>query len=258
MLPRDEFSSNQEAANDPSAVLQRLAPPCNWLFNASSEPVLIVDATTELIAHANPNAAALLRTTCNGLVGTPFTQAFTPSMAARIRRSLEEAHSTGSSELRILRVRGAAIDLRARLSVVRTAPASFLVVRLDPDGCSRSPQAALSAVLQAIDAAPMGFLITAPDFDIDYANRGFLKMVGARREDEVRGTSLVRWLLLTAADLARLQSQRSQRQAVSLITATFLFPARDAGRRVEVCAVPVPDGPDTCWGFTLQGLPRLN
>jgi PAS domain-containing protein len=257
MLPPHEIATALEAAED-HLTAQPLTPTCNWLFNASSEAVLIVDTASELIAQANPPAAHLLRTNCQELIGTPFAQVFAESSAPAIRRSLDDARSSGSSELGSLRVRGAATDLKARLSVARAAAASFFVVRLDAQGSTRTAAVALSAVLEAIDAAPTGFLITALDFEIEYANRGFLLMVGMRTEDDVRGTSLARWLRLSTADLVRLNRQRSQRQATSLITTTLLCFACDAQRRVELCAVPVPDGPDTCWGFALQLLPRLN
>jgi hypothetical protein len=82
-------------------------------------------------------------------------------------------------------------------------------------------------------------------------------MAGAGSETEMRGSPLTRWLRLGETDLRRLARQLSQREATSRLT-TQLCCAGNRLRRVEVCAVPVPDGEHPCWGFTVSALPRLN
>jgi PAS domain-containing protein len=240
-----------------AAALPRL-PDYRAMFEASQEAVLIVDAHSLLIAEATPAAAALLRTPCNEVVGRSFTQMFAAPDEAAIDRRLGAVRAKGTAEIIALRPRGTALELRARLALVRTPPGEFLVVRVDPEQSVPPPRMARSAVLAAIEAAPAGLLITSLDFEIEYASAGFVRMAGARFENELCGTSLARWLRLTPADRARLTRERAQRQAASLITTTLIPAGRNTPRQVELCAIPVPDGPDPCWGFTVHPLPRLN
>ena len=68
---------------------------------------------------------------------------------------------------------------------------------------------------------------------------------------------LARWLQLSDTDLAGLQDQMSQRQASTVMSAGLRC-GPNSLREVEVCAVAVPDGQMSCWGFTVRELPRLN
>lgn len=54
-----------------------------------------------------------------------------------------------------------------------------------------------------------------------------------------------------------MRDQTLHRQAATLFC-TALEPERQPFRFMEVCAVVVPNGHDTCWGFTVRQLPRLN
>ena len=111
--------------------------------------------------------------------------------------------------------------------------------------------------MEAIDAAPIGFLIAAADYHLDYANRAFARMIQAQSPGDLLGSSILRWLRFSAADLSRLSARLSQRQAADSLT-TVLHPNHGLPQQVEVCAVPVPDGLNTQWGFTIRNLPRLN
>lgn len=262
MLPPHKWSfiGPQEALEEISAEGTATAPlPCERLFSAANEAVLLVDTATLRIVQANPPAAALLRTTRAALIGSQFVAAFDPCSSTHVRRCIRAARASGNSDSTALRARGAKIDLNARLSLVRAAAESYLLVRLEPGvACERSVQGTGgSVVFESIDGAPVGFLITEAGFHIDYANRAFVEMAGVESEAEMRGSPLARWLNLSAMDLDRLAQQLSQREATTRLTSD-LCSARSPPRRVEICAVPVPDGEHTWWGFTISHLPRLN
>ncbi len=262
MLPQHKWSffSTQDAVEESSADTyssERL--PCERLFTASSEAVLILDAGSDKILQANPPAAALLRTTRTALIGTQFPSAFELSSAAQIQHQTCAARASGSSDAMAVRARGGAIDLTARVSLVRAASQSYLLVRLEPTvsearNINGGPS---STVLQEIDSAEVGFLITDAGFHVDYANRAFIEMAGVNSEAEVRGIPLTRWLCLSETNLAQLSQQLAAREATSRLTTQLCSPG-NRSRRVELCAVPVPDGEHTWWGFTLSELPLLN
>jgi PAS domain-containing protein len=261
MFPQHKWSffSPQEAPEENSDEASSSTLPCEQLFAASSEAVLILDAGSNRILQANPAAAALLRTTRTALIGTSFAAAFESSSSTEIQHRIRLARTSGSSEVMAVRALGGGIDLSARVSLVRAGSQSYLLVRLEPalSRASSSGAGPSSAVLEAIDCAPVGFLITEAGFHVDYANRAFTEMAGVNSEAEVRGSPLTRWLRLSETDLGQLAQQLSERQSTGRLT-TQLCSAGSRSRRVEICAVPVPEGEHTWWGFTVSVLPRLN
>lgn len=250
--PQEATEANSGETSLPARLL------CERLFTASSEAVLILEAASDKVLHANPAAAALLRTTRAALVGSKFPSAFEASCKSRVQHHVRAARASGSSDAVSVRARDGGIDLKAQMSLVRAASQSYLLVRLEPAVSPRQMSAgSSSAVLDAIERSAVGFLITEVGFHIDYANRAFIEMAGVDSEAEVRGSPLARWLQLSATDLTRFRRQLSQREAAGRLTTQLCSP-RNPSRRVEVCAVPVPDGEHTWWGFTVSDLPRLN
>jgi PAS domain-containing protein len=230
-----------------------------WLFNASTEPVMIVDIATEIIADANPPALSLLRTSRADLLGKKFQSAFQESSREAIRSSLAMAHSGGQADATFVRALHGATELSLRLSLVNAPPKSYALVRLEPQACTafKSEGGAVSVVFQALESSTVGFLITDSDFCIDYANRAFIDMAQAGSSTDVRGSALVRWLKLSEQDLSRLRAQLSERRAAILLAAT-LHSSLNYPTRVEVCAIAVPNGHQSCWGFSVRELARLN
>ena len=264
MLPLHQWSvlnphDGEENSAAPKASAQLC---CDWLHAASDEPAIIVDAASESIVQANAAAAGLFRTTPPLLVGTKLSTAFEAPSAAKVRRCLSVAQTAGTARTAAICARDGAIGLgiQIQVSLVRASAKPYFLVRLEPNmprrqGNGRSGTA--SVVFDAIDAGPVGFLITDAEFRVDYANRAFVEMAGAESHADVCGNVLTRWLRLTDVDVSQLRVQLSQRQATTVLTAQ-LCPSRGRPRRVEVCAVPVPDGHNTCWGFTVRNPPRLN
>jgi PAS domain-containing protein len=230
-----------------------------WLFNASTEPVMIVDVATEIIVDANPPALSLLRAARADLLGKKFQSAFLQASHETICNSLAATHSGGQADAIFVRALNGGTELSLRLSLVNAPPKSYALVRLEPQACTafRSQGGAMSVVFQALDNSSVGFLITDGNFCVDYANRAFIEMAEAGSPAEVRGSALVRWLKLSAEDLSGLREQLSERRAATLLAAT-MHSSRNCPTPVEVCAVAVPDGPNSCWGFSVRKLVRLN
>ena len=251
--------SPDPATASPALECAPCALPAELLFAASNEPVVIVNAANGIIIQANPAAALLVRVGGSELIGMKFASLFENPSTPHLLAALAEAEAVGQSTRRSLRT-PCGRDLGADLSLVRVPPESFVLVRMSEAvprvSPAHTPQRS-SVVFDAIEAAPIPFLITDSSFKIDYANRAFISMVGAEIQPAVLDNSLLGWLQLTAADIQHLGERLSQRQAAEII-ATVLRPTEGNSRQVEVCAVPVPDGINTRWGFTIRMLPRLN
>ena len=237
--------------------------PCDWLFSVAVEPVIIIDAATNRIVQANPAAAQLLQSSHSALVGAPLGGLLDASCAADLARSLEAARTTGVADGVTLRSPSNGAELRAKLSLFRSDTGAYVLVHLAPGsgGAGDRPSAdkdpAESPVLDAIDGAAVGFLLTDSGMRIEYANQAFTELVRLGSPDHARGKSLMCWLDLSEGDLAQLRDQMLLRRATSVMTAA-LRTESNSPLEVEVCAVAVPDGPHTCWGFTIRELPRLN
>jgi PAS domain-containing protein len=230
------------------------------LFAASDQAILIVDADTGIILRANPAASLLLNLPSAALVDAALVSIFDDAGALELRRNFSVAKTSGSATASMLSERRAGRCLSVQLSLVLSVPKSYVLARLESSRSAARGAPQLnpeSAVLAAIDAAPIGFLIAAGDFHVDYANPAFVRMVKARSQAAVRGSSLLRWLRFNAADLSRLRARLSQRHAADILT-TVLHPNLGLPQHVEVCAVPVPDAFDSQWAFTVRELPLLN
>jgi PAS domain-containing protein len=231
------------------------------LFAASLEPVLILDSATEAIVEANPAAAQLLGVDRSALVGIPFLRIFDSVSSLSVQTSLAAVRSAlgGADSVQVCTQDGGT-PLSVTVSLFRASPRTFLLVRLaaaGDGGLGDFRAGAPSAVFHAIEATSVAFLVTDSGFFLEYANRAFIDLVGLASQADVRSKSLARWLKFTAADLERLREQVSHRQAATLFC-TGLETEHQPSRMVEVCAVVVPNGQDTCWGFTVRELPRLN
>lgn len=264
MLPLHQWlaHSSGDADNEDDEATGAYGPAgvtADKLFSASAEAVLIVDAETGFIFEANRAASLLLSLPPTALVGAEFLSIFEDASAGKLQRGFSQAKASGAAAALMVRERSGGRPLSTQFSLVRSVHRVYVLVRLERcQAASHSSKLnAESAALEAIDAAPIGFLIAAADFHVDYANRAFARMIKAQSPGHVSGCSILRWLRFSAADLSRLSARLSQRHAADLMT-TVLYPNHGLPQRVEVCAVPVPDGLNTQWGFTIRHLPRLN
>jgi len=247
----DVLEANSDVA-EPSASVSYES-----LFAVSAEPVVILDAADGSVIEANPRALKLFDA-AGDLVGSRFLAHFDQSSSATILGCLALAQATGRADMVLVHTLHGRTELSARFSLVLAPPEAYFIVRLRNAGRGAERENPnTSAVFEAIDNGSVGFLITDSAFHIDYANRAFVEMVGLKSQTDMRGSPLARWLKLSAQNLSHLQAQMSRRQAVALLT-THLCLDRKSTRRVEVCAVAVPDNQNMCWGFSIRELPLLN
>lgn len=260
-----------------SAARRRSLPlaagfPDAWLFAAARQAVMIVELASDSILEANPAAAALLQTERAQLLGSSFVGAFAADCTPALLQLIASARRHGYGERIIARTRGPRADggsRRARkarggrdlgvtLSIVSADSDSYLLVRLLPAtraGIDDSEGEVPSLVLDAIEQAPEGFVVTDPGLRLSYANRAFITMAGLESPAQWHGKSLAAWLELSQADLTRLHDQMARREAVTVWKTTLRrssLPNPEAVLEVEVSAIAVPDGSERSWGFRIS------
>ncbi|MCG5498590.1 transcriptional regulator PpsR [Ectothiorhodospira variabilis] len=226
------------------------------LFQVSSEAVLIMDAATHKVVEANPAAGELLGDSPHKLVGRVFPEGFDLENTQMVQDMLATVRATGRAEDILVHSLGAEREFIISSSLFRQDNASHFLVRLR---CPRSealasvgPQSA-SRVLQMVERAPDGFVVTDMSGRIHSANPAFLEMAQLPTEEQARGESLGRWLGRPGVDLGVLIGNLREHGAVRLF-ATALRGEYGSASEVEISAVAVLGLDEPCLGFTIRNV----
>ena len=186
------------------------------LFQQSRQPVFLVDAETLQITDVNNAAAGLLAADSSKVVGRSF-----PPSGFRFGLNGDEAggaeafseglrdvvNGTSSSHRARIRVRDSDFPWLLTISLVRFAQGRVLLARLETE---RGYDAAASGgvdIMELLDKAPDGFVVTDLDGKILLANQSFVDMVQASSESAVEGRSIGLWFGRPGADLTVLRTQ---------------------------------------------------
>jgi transcriptional regulator PpsR len=227
------------------------------LFQLVSEPLLIVDASTNKIKDANPAAEGMLGDGAKRpLVGASLMDAFDVDGGRLLRAHLSAVRAFGRAEE--VHVRNAAGDraFSASGTLLRREDSSVFILRLShraaPGGPDPLPDE--QAMLQNVIAnAPDAFVITDMDGRIISANAAFVDLAQLATEDLARGEPLDRWLGPTGVDFGVLLTNLRQRGAIRLFKTRFRGEF-GAQTDVEISAVSVD--PRRCLGFTIRDVGR--
>jgi transcriptional regulator PpsR len=224
------------------------------LFQSASEAVLILDAGTRKVREANPSAARLTGLADAAINGQPFQTLLEPryvDAALEFLNATPAAVSSASLPVRLV----SGLDCVLGASMFRQDKAACLLVRLTPVNSVApvgDPAARLAAVL---DRIPDAFVVTDTAMNILAINPAFLDLTHlSRREDALSGT-LERFLGRPQIDLkimvTQLRDHGSLRNFSTIIRGVY-----GESEEVEVSAVSVPDGDQTCYGFSIRGVAR--
>lgn len=222
------------------------------LFQASSEAVIVLDASTQKVLEANPAAAELLGQTPARLVGRSFPADFSFSGARALQDMLATVRATGHAQS--VQSVLAGVDLEVSASLFRQDNATHFLVRL------YSPRAeTLAAVgpqtrsylLEMVRQAPDGFVITDPEGRLLAVNPAFLEMIQAATEEQVLGVSLGRWLGRPGVDLGALLGRLREHGSVRLFQ-TGLRGEFGSWAEVEIAAVAVTGVDPACLGLIIR------
>ena len=228
------------------------------LFQMASEAVLIVDATTQKVVEANPAAVQLLGETTRRVVGRPFPEGFDPESTQAVQGLLAGVRAAGRAD-----------DVRARLaegrrevivsaSLFRQENSTLFLVRLAPvqaDAGATAVPKAKSRVIEVVENAPDGFVVTDTEGRILTANPAFIELAQLATEEQAQGESLERWLGRPGVDLNVLIANLRQHGSVRLY-ATTLRGEYGSTAEVEISAVSVPSSTQPCLGFTIRNIGR--
>jgi transcriptional regulator PpsR len=238
--------------------LRQLETRYRALFQAVSEAVLIVDASTLRVVEANPAASTLLSETPKRLAGRAVVDCFDDASGAKLLTRFESLRNSRQMETGVLRlqlVRAGESEVSA--SVFRLDNNTYFLLRIVPPQDTTEPagNASRLAVLAAIDRAPDALVVTDLVGQVLYANQSFAEMIQFDSPESVVGESLERWMGRSGVDLGVLMATLRQNDAVRL------FPTIIRGRfgnetSVEISAAAVHDVKRPCLGFSLRDISR--
>jgi transcriptional regulator PpsR len=227
------------------------------LFQAVSEGVLIVDASTMKILEANPAAARVFGETGKRLAGRPVGDGFAPASRPLLQSLLEAVRTARRDETATLRLQGDGSEVEVAASLIRQDSTTLFLVRVAPPatGFEGAGAPARRALLDAVERGPDALVVTDPAGRVLYANPSFAELVQLDSTEQVVGESLDRWLGRSGVDLGVLIANLRQNDSVRLFP-TVMRGRYGAETSVEISAASVLGGPHPCLGFTIRDIGR--
>jgi transcriptional regulator PpsR len=229
------------------------------LFQTSSEPVLVIDGTSDRIAEANPAAQRLFGECTGRLIGQNFSMGLdAPSVQAL--KSWMTATRAGLAVEDNFRVRitDSADEFEVQTTMFRQGAGAYYLMRFAPvwPGMALAPSAsAQSKLLSLVRKSNDGLVVVDRDSRILSANAAFLQMIQLVNEDQARRELLDRWLGRSSVDVGVLVANVRQHGSVTLF-ATLLRGEHGATTNVEISAVVLDDGDHPDIGLAIRNVER--
>ncbi|UPY35336.1 transcriptional regulator PpsR [Sediminicoccus sp. KRV36] len=220
------------------------------LFQMSGEPVLVLDAANLRVLEANLAADRLFG------AEPSFLDAFATEERPRIEALLAAVRAAGTAEERRVTLADSAREVLLSASLLRHERSSLFLVRLAFMGAERQPLAAPQAstrLADFVESTPDAFVLISADGRIITANPAFLELAELPNEAQARGEELSRFLGRQSIELDVLLAQVRGRGPVRMFR-TILRGDQGSQADVEVSAVSVLDGGQTCFGFTIRDI----
>jgi transcriptional regulator PpsR len=241
----------QQAIERDYTRLRQLETRYRVLFEMASEAVIVLDANTFKIIEANPRAADLLGDSVKKLNGRLLMDYLTKGDRIQVQSLLSKvAYTSTVADLNTSIQSGQEVYLSA--APFRNENQSLILVTLKRAGefIDRQDSSAQSLVIQALENAPDGFIVTNSAGKILTANQAFLRLIMSDKLEQILNESLDRWLERSSVDLRVMLSNLQEKGAIKLC-ATSIRDTFGTLHPVEISAVSVPY-PHACLGFTIR------
>ena len=241
----------QQAIERDYTRLRQLETRYRVLFEMASEAVIVLDANTFKIIEANPRAADLLGDSVKKLNGRLLMDYLTKGDRIQVQSLLSKvAYTSTVADLNTSIQSGQEVYLSA--APFRNENQSLILVTLKSAGefIDRQDSSAQSLVIQALENAPDGFIVTNSAGKILTANQAFLRLIMSDKLEQILNESLDRWLERSSVDLRVMLSNLQEKGAIKLF-ATSIRDTFGTLHPVEISAVSVPY-PHACLGFTIR------
>ena len=241
----------QQAIERDYTRLRQLETRYRVLFEMASEAVIVLDANTFKVIEANPRATDLLGDSVKKLSGRLLMDYLTKGDRIQVQSLLSKvAYTSTVAELNTSILSGQEVYLSA--APFRNENQSLILVTLKRSGelVDRHDSNAQSLVIQALENAPDGFIVTNSAGKILTANQAFLRLIMSDKLEQILNEPLDRWLERSSVDLRVMLSNLHEKGSIKLF-ATSIRDSFGTLHPVEISAVSVPY-PHACLGFTIR------
>ena len=241
----------QQAIERDYTRLRQLETRYRVLFEMASEAVIVLDANTFKVIEANPRSADLLGDSVKKLSGRLLMDYLTKGDRIQVQSLLSKvAYTSTVAELNTSILSGQEVYLSA--APFRNENQSLILVTLKRSGelVDRHDSNAQSLVIQALENAPDGFIVTNSAGKILTANQAFLRLIMSDKLEQILNEPLDRWLERSSVDLRVMLSNLHEKGSIKLF-ATSIRDSFGTLHPVEISAVSVPY-PHACLGFTIR------
>jgi len=237
----------QQAIERDYTRLRQLETRYRVLFEMASEAVIVLDANTFKVIEANPRAADLLGDSVKKLSGRLLMDYLTKGDRIQVQSLLSKvAYTSTVAELNTSILSGQEVYLSA--APFRNENQSLILVTLKRSGELVDRHESL--VIQALENAPDGFIVTNSAGKILTANQAFLRLIMSDKLEQILNEPLDRWLERSSVDLRVMLSNLHEKGSIKLF-ATSIRDSFGTLHPVEISAVSVPY-PHACLGFTIR------
>ncbi len=224
------------------------------LFQVSAEAVVVLEADSGRIIEVNPAATRLLGHTARSLAGRSLSGLFDGGSRKSIEVLLAQVTGTGRGDDIAAEAGIAGTSLTVSASMFRQERASYLLVRLAEKQAEGAQSDGMgSRLLDLVEYAPDGIIVTDLAGNIHTANAAFLELAQIPSLQLAQGESLGRWLGRPGVDLNLLLDNLREHGVVRLFS-TSLNGEYGSVIDVEISAVSVASGKEPCLGFTLRNV----
>ncbi len=207
------------------------------LFQLTTEPILIADASGRRIAEANPAALDLLGVSSARIIGRSLQSLFADKGGEMLQDLLGSAASGGPSSLANLKLSDGGRPVSVQASLFRQDGAAFVLLRLADEGARGTSGAVTTPALEdLIDRLPDAFVITDGEGVIRDVNGAFLDLAGLVSVAAAKGNNLDQWLGRAGVDFSVLKASMRDGGVVRNF-ATVLRSAYGVIESVEISAV---------------------
>ena len=226
------------------------------LFDTSSDPVMVVDATTQKVIEANVVALALFKDQSKRLLNRDLLECFDAQNQDDVQLLLRMAHATGRIEVCRVKVAHTQLEKTLTVTVFRQEGGAQFLVRLLATDTHNSSQVVADKALyaEALQRAPDGFVLTDKKGQIHSVNTEFMSMIGATAQSQLQGQMLEQWLVRGGVDWGVLSTNLRQQANVKAF-ATEIRNMSGLTLAVEISAIALSDV-DPMYAFFVKDISR--
>ena len=226
------------------------------LFDTSSDPVMVVDATTQKVIEANVVALALFKDQSKRLLNRDLLECFDAQSQDDVQLLLRMAHATARIEVCRVKVAHSLLEKTLTVTVFRQEGGAQFLVRMLATDTHNSTQVVADKALyaEALQRAPDGFVLTDKKGQIHSVNTEFMSMIGATAQSQLQGQMLEQWLVRGGVDWGVLSTNLRQQANVKAF-ATEIRNMSGLTLAVEISAIALNDV-DTMYAFFVKDISR--